>query len=103
MVLDLIADGKMAKEGAEEALKILAENPSASGEEVLKKLGSAEDVDEFIRKLVEERADFVRERGEGAFKPLMGLVMKEFRGKVDGKVVAEKLRKAIEEKISGIS
>ncbi|RLI81851.1 MAG: hypothetical protein DRP01_10515, partial [Archaeoglobales archaeon] len=33
-------------------------------------------------------------------KPLMGLVMREFRGKVDGKVVAEKLMRAIEERLN---
>lgn len=100
MVLSLIADGKMAKEGAEEALKMLAQNPDMSGEEIIEKLGSSRDVDEFIKKLVEDKAELIAERGDGAFKPLMGLVMKEFRGKIDGKVVAEKLRKAIEEKIS---
>lgn len=103
MVLDLIADGKMAKEGAEEALKMLVQNPNMSEEEIIEELGSTKDVDGFIKKLVEDKAELIAERGEGAFKPLMGLVMKEFRGKVDGKVVAEKLRKAIEEKISGIS
>jgi len=102
MVLSLIADGKMAKEGAEEALKMLAQNPDMSEEEIIEKLGSSRDVDEFIKKLVEDKAELIAERGEGAFKPLMGLVMKEFRGKIDGKVVAEKLRKAIEEKISDV-
>ncbi len=97
IVLDMILNNEMAKEGAEEALKILTRKPEASKDEILSQLGGAEDLDEFIRKLVEDRAEFVRERGEGAFKPLMGIVMKEFRGKVDGKIVAEKLKRAIRE------
>ncbi len=97
LVLDMILNNEMAKEGAEEALKILAERPDAGRKEVLSRIGVAEDLDGFIRKLVEEKADLIAERGEGAFKPLMGLVMKEFRGRVDGKVVAEKLRRAIED------
>ncbi len=98
-VLELIAEGRIAKEGAEEALKILCEE-KVSKEEIAERIGRAENLDEFIRKVIEERKDFVRERGESAFKPLMGVVMKEFRGKVDGKVVAEKLRKAIEDFLS---
>ena len=47
--------------------------------------------------MVREKEKFIKERGEHAFKPLMGVVMKEFRGKVDGKVIAEKLKRAITE------
>jgi glutamyl-tRNA(Gln) amidotransferase subunit E len=98
--LELIADGKIAKEGAEEVLKIFCQNPNASVDEIVESLSKAGDLDEFIAKLVEEKKDFIKERGEHAFKPLMGLVMKEFRGKVDGKVVAEKLMKAIKAKMA---
>lgn len=97
LVLDMILNGDIAKEGAEVALKLLSENPEYTAEELKEKIGAAENIDSFIAKLVEEKADLIAERGEAAFKPLMGLVMKEFRGKVDGKVVAEKLKKAIKE------
>lgn len=95
--LDLIAEGKIAKEGAEEVLKILCEKPDATEKEVMDVIGKTGDIDSFIEKLVEDKRDFIVEKGKNAFKPLMGLVMKEFRGKVDGKIVAEKLKKAIEE------
>ncbi len=101
LVLSLISDGKIAKEGAEEALKILIENPDAGEEELLVSLGGAEDLDSFIAKLIEEKMDLIEERREAAFKPLMGLVMKEFRGKVDGKVVAQKLMDAIKKALGG--
>jgi len=97
IVLELIEEGKIAKEGAEEALKILCQNPLATKEEIAEQMGKAEDLDAFIAKLVEEKKDFIMERGEHAFKPLMGLVMKEFRGKVDGKVIAGKLKNVIGE------
>jgi len=100
IALELIADGKIAKEGAEEVLKMFCRNPDTSVEEIVESLSKAEDLDEFIAKLVKEKVDLIRERGEHAFKPLMGLVMKEFRGKVDGKVVAEKLMNAIREKMA---
>lgn len=43
-----------------------------------------------------ERADFVVQKQKGALGPLMGEVMQEVRGSVDGKVVSELLRKEIE-------
>ena len=100
MALKLIAEGKIAKEGAEEVLKVFCQNPNASVEDILSRMKTEDDLDEFISKLVDEKIDLIRERGEKAFKPLMGLVMKEFRGKVDGKVVAEKLMSAIKVKMN---
>jgi len=55
-------------------------------------LGSVRAVCERV---VREREGFIRERGEGALGPLMGIVMKELRGKVDGKIISEILREKI--------
>ena len=95
----MIAEQKIAKEGAEEALKILC-SEKLDKEELASRIGGGEDLDRFIERLIQEKRDFVAEKGEHAFKPLMGLVMKEFRGKVDGKVVAEKLRSALNKSLS---
>ncbi len=101
LALSLIADGKIAKEGAESVLSILAGNPELGEEELLERVGggdkSREELERYIEKLLVEKRGLLEERGENAFKPLMGLVMKEFRGKVDGKVVAEVLRRMIGE------
>ncbi|HEX59071.1 MAG TPA: hypothetical protein ENF26_02855 [Methanomicrobia archaeon] len=82
-----------------EILRGLATNPEKSVEEVVTELGlKAMDIDEvkkFIERVVEERADFVRMRGLKAVNPLMGVVMKELRGKVDGKIVSEMLKNAV--------
>ncbi len=96
MVFELIEEGKIAKEGVEETLRTLCQNPSASKEDIMESVGQTEDLDSFIEDLVEQKKDFIQEKGEHAFKPLMGIVMKEFRGKVDGKEIAEKLKKALE-------
>ncbi|TDA29496.1 MAG: Glu-tRNA(Gln) amidotransferase GatDE subunit E [Archaeoglobi archaeon] len=102
MVLEMIKDGDIAKEGAETALRALIENPTANKDELKKKIGSRSDVDNFIQKLVDEKIGLIAEKGENAFKPLMGIVMGEFRGKVDGKIIAEKLREAIARKLKEI-
>ncbi len=53
-------------------------------------------VESLIRKMVAEREDFVREQGERAQGPLMGVVMKELRGKADGALVSTILKREIE-------
>ena len=57
------------------------------------------EVSEFISKLINEKLDFVKERGMGAIGPLMGPVMSEFRGKMDGSRINELLIKEIKGKI----
>ena len=54
-----------------------------------------EDLQVLISGIVDERADFVRERGMGAVGPLMGVVMETVRGSADGRVVSELLKKEI--------
>lgn len=49
----------------------------------------------IIEGVVNERMDFVREKGMGSVGPLMGPVMEALRGKVDGKVASDLLQKAI--------
>lgn len=46
-------------------------------------------------RVVREREAFIKDRGDGALGPLMGIVMKELRGKVDGKIISEILREKI--------
>ena len=55
-------------------------------------LGGLEDV---IQGIVNERLDFVKERGMGAMGPLMGVVM-QAAGGADGKEVSALLRAAIQ-------
>jgi glutamyl-tRNA(Gln) amidotransferase subunit E len=53
-----------------------------------------------IAAIVAERADFVRRRGADAVGPLMGAVMAEFKGKVDGKALSAMLAEAIDAELA---
>ncbi|MDD1680197.1 MAG: GatB/YqeY domain-containing protein, partial [Methanoregula sp.] len=67
--------------------------------EALRKLAPAvsrEELEKIVRKILADRADFVAQKGKAAVGPLMGVVMAEVRGSVDGKVVSEILKKEIE-------
>jgi glutamyl-tRNA(Gln) amidotransferase subunit E len=54
-----------------------------------------DDLDAVADRIVRANARMVRERGEAAFSPLMGDVMREVRGRRDGKEVAEAVRRSI--------
>jgi glutamyl-tRNA(Gln) amidotransferase subunit E len=56
---------------------------------------SREELERIVAGIVEERSSFVSERGMAALGPLMGVVMAEVRGSVDGKMVSEVLKKEI--------
>ena len=61
---------------------------------------SQADVESIVRRIVSEREAFAREKGMGALGPLMGVVMQELRGSVDGKVVSETLRRELKRLLS---
>jgi glutamyl-tRNA(Gln) amidotransferase subunit E len=53
---------------------------------------SEEDVEKIIAEIVSSNAKMVEERGMGAMGPLMGMAMKQLKGKADGKLVNKLLR-----------
>jgi glutamyl-tRNA(Gln) amidotransferase subunit E len=57
---------------------------------------SREDLEKIVRKIIAERRDFVAQKGKAALGPLMGVVMAEVRGSVDGKIVSEILKREID-------
>ena len=50
----------------------------------------------IIKAIVADRQELVHSKGERAVAPLMGLVMKELRGKADGALVSAILKKEIQ-------
>lgn len=52
---------------------------------------SREELQALVHTIVMDRVDFIKSRGKAALGPVMGVVMKEVRGRIDGKVVSEVL------------
>jgi glutamyl-tRNA(Gln) amidotransferase subunit E len=91
-----VESGRAAKEAIPDLLRGLASGNTF--EEVLQKLAptvSREDLESIIHKIIADRSDFVLQKGQAALGPLMGVVMNEVRGSVDGKMVSEILKKEI--------
>ena len=95
-----LGKGLMAKEAIPDVLRSMAENPSASVPEILEKLGlralSLDEVRALVDRIIEENADILKEKGEKAFKVVMGRAMSVLRGKVDGKLVSEVVKERVE-------
>ncbi|GCC11430.1 aspartyl/glutamyl-tRNA(Asn/Gln) amidotransferase subunit B [archaeon] len=91
--------GKLAREAVVEVLKFLCEKPESRIETVRESLGlkvfDEDDLRELIKDILKEKEDFIREHGKAAEKPLMGVVMKQVRGKADGKLINRILREEL--------
>ncbi len=94
------AKGRVPNEAIEDVLKKVIEDLPRAISEVLAEFQSGDserdDIDELIEQLVAERSEFVRDQGLRAIGPLMGVVMKDLRGKVSGEEVSKILRGKIE-------
>lgn len=89
--------GEVAKEAIPSILRAVSEGRSLNDaiREIAAPLGK-EQLEEMIQRVVQERKAFVKEKGRKALGPLMGIVMAEARGRVDGKRIAELLGQAID-------
>jgi glutamyl-tRNA(Gln) amidotransferase subunit E len=92
-----VDSGRAAREAIPELLRSIAGGSTFA--EALGKLAPSvtrEELEKIVRKIIAERKDFVAQKGRAAMGPLMGVVMAEVRGSVDGKVVSEILKKEID-------
>ena len=101
MVLTVKERGEITRESMNDIIAAFAgQHPSLDelasyGEAHGHKPADVGDLASTIQSIVEERSDFVKERGMGAMGPLMGVVMQAV-GAADGKVVSALLREAIQ-------
>lgn len=97
-VFMLVEKGKIAKEIIPDILvEVIKKNKRPT--QLVKQFAppTKDELSKLIRKILDERREFVIDRGMHAMKPLMGVIMKEVRGKVDGKLVMEILKKELRE------
>jgi glutamyl-tRNA(Gln) amidotransferase subunit E len=93
-----LKSGAFAKEAIPQILASVIQNGLAvkrAAETLGMETIDIEAVREVCDRVVKSREKFIRERGEASLGPLMGIVMKELRGKVDGKVLSEVLNECI--------
>ncbi|HID60667.1 MAG TPA: Glu-tRNA(Gln) amidotransferase subunit GatE [Hadesarchaea archaeon] len=93
-----IAEEKVAKEAVPDVLRLLAQRLNV--QEAVSKLGltviTRSELEKFVAEIVANNLKLIEERGMGAMKPLMGILMEKVRGKADGKLVHELLQREIQ-------
>jgi len=103
-LFELVSSGKVSSDVVPEILTYLAENPESQVEMAIKKTGlmkvDLSEIESIIREIVQNRIDFVREQGERSVGGLMGIAMKELRGKADGKTVKNLITAEVERILS---
>ncbi len=103
-IFELIKSKTIVKEGIPEILRCLAQCPTKEVNDIAIDLGfvmlNRDELDRVIDSIVQSKRDFIQSQGLRAVGPLMGVVMKEIRGKADGKVInillREKIAKSLE-------
>ncbi len=102
-LFEKLSKGIIAKEGIEEILKRIFEGEKI--ENILLEYSSFSpslDIESAIERIVLEKKEYILEKGNRSISPLMGICMKEFRGKVDGsvinKILSEKIEKMLKSK-----
>lgn len=103
-LLESLRSGKFAKEAIPQILASVLENGHTI-DRAVEALGmetiDLESVREACERLVQQRKKFILERGEASLGAVMGIAMKELRGRVDGKVLSgilsEKIRQLLKQ------
>ena len=102
-IFTLLADGKIAKDSVRKLAIETIKTPETDIAEIAEKnnltMLSDEDVSKIISEIVSNNEGMVKERQMGAMGPLMGMCMKQLKGKADGglvnKIVREEIQKLI--------
>jgi glutamyl-tRNA(Gln) amidotransferase subunit E len=92
--------GELTKEALPDIVGWLSRNEGKSVEEAMEELGlkmlSKFDIEKIVEATIEANKKLIEERGANAFGALMGIIMKEVRGKANAGLVSEILRRKLE-------
>jgi len=98
---ELLASGKIPKESLEIIFESImsgkSENVSIAMQSTDVSSMDEAELNRILDKIIQNNMDLVKERGEHAVVTLMGIAMKEVRGKASGKMVNDLLRKKVSE------
>ncbi|QMU54219.1 MAG: Glu-tRNA(Gln) amidotransferase subunit GatE [Nitrosopumilus sp.] len=99
----LLEDGKIAKESIEIVFENIMARKSKTIEEAMKNTSiqsvNENDLERIIEDIVEKNEGIIKNQKERAIGPLMGIAMKELRGKVSGETINNLLLQNIKKKI----
>jgi glutamyl-tRNA(Gln) amidotransferase subunit E len=103
-IFELVGKGELQKEAIEIIAESIMSGEIKSVEEAREKLSlkniSDEELEQKIESIVQKNINILQNQGSHAIGPLMGIVMKQTRGKASGEKVNNLLQKKIKEYLS---
>ena len=100
-LVNLIAEGVLAKEAAEAVIEEIARNPGEPVAKIVERMGiqrvTVEQAESIVEEVVKANIEEIRRKGVKAHSYIMGRVMEKLRGRIDGKIVSDIVRRKIEE------
>ena len=98
-IFELIGSGNLMKESLSDVIVWLSRNEGKSVQEAIGGLGlktiSTDELETMIEKVVADNRKLIQERGEASFGVLMGIIMKDLRGKIDPSQASKMLREKL--------
>jgi len=98
-----IEKGEIAKESFEKIIEDICKNENnidnIINEMKTNKL-SEEDVENIILEIIDMKKQIIKQKGIDSFSMLMGETMKQLRGKIDGKIISNKIKELLEKEIN---
>ena len=102
-LFQLLEKGEISKESIEIILENIMSGKSKTVKEAIGNTSiesiSEEDLEKIIEEIVEKNESIIKNQKERAMGPLMGIVMKELRGKASGEMINSILLKNIKKKL----
>ncbi len=106
-LFNLLEDGEIAKESIEIIFESIMSGKSKTTEEAMKNASiesvNEEEIEKIIVDIIEKNEGIIKNQKERAVGPLMGIVMKELRGKASGEIINSLLLKNIKKKLENTS
>lgn len=100
-IFTLVDKAEISKEGVPTILEKILKGEAKNPKEAAQQLGltpiSDEELKRRVKELVEKNKQLIRSRGQGAFSALMGELMRDLRGKVDGKKLSTLLQEEVKQ------
>lgn len=99
-LFSFIDSGNVAKEAIPKLLVWMVKHENVALDDAVKALGlrmvTEKKLKEIVDRVVRDNEDLILERRVAALGPLMGIIMKELRGKADAKKISQLLKNGIE-------
>ena len=94
--LEAVRKKKISKEAIPEVLSFLSRNPNDTVESAIDDMGiksmTEADLRKIVKEVIKKNPDHAKKKNMG---PLMGDIMKQVRGRIDGKTVAKVLKEEL--------